>query len=98
MPMCTYLSDSEFTQKVSNEHLQELLEEINKKHKFRLEEKTIKQRFKKERKEYVLYHETIYPEFQVINHYCENSESSINPCVSADIISAYFYGILKEKK
>lgn len=98
MPMCTYLSNDEFTKQISNNHLQELLSEINKNDKFRLEERLTKTRFKKERKTYVLYHETIYPEFQIINFYCENSDSSINPCVSADVISAYFYGILKEKK
>ena len=99
--MSTYLSENEFTEKVSNLHLQELLNKVNKiEQKYRLEEIVFKTGIirKKYFKTYNVYYEIGYPEFQLINFYNENSEDSINTEVSADIVSAYFYGILRNKK
>jgi len=96
MPLCMY--DSNFKQKeILDKEISSLLKEVNKHYSnsYKLEQIVIsKTLFKKEKIVYeVLYQLDGSCEYQVINFYRENARS-INVYASAEIVVAYFYGLL----
>jgi len=103
MVMCTYLNDSDYTAPTSNAELNSMLEELKQKtgDDWRLEEEVyeVKRLFRKPKKValYTLYYHIHSIEFQIINFYRLESETSINVSVSADVMAAFLLGMLADK-
>jgi hypothetical protein len=96
MPMCVDLRKEEWDIPTSNKELNELLKEVRIKtgENFQLVEAPRHSFWKKERTYNLLLEVGGYPPFQSINFYRENSDTSINDWVPADLIAAYLYGVL----
>ena len=101
MCICTYISDGEYTHPTNNEYLNELLQEVRQVtgDDWRLKERTSCYKpgwFRKLKcvKLYSLYNHLHSIEFQVINFYCDENDSSIHTMCSADVMAAYLLGIL----
>jgi hypothetical protein len=97
MPMCTYLSDTIFTQPTSDKEINTLLSEVRRitGKDWRVAEEIVKCWWYTT-KRYTLYNHTQGPEFQIVNFYRADSGQNINTSVEAGYIAAYFYGLLSQ--
>lgn len=100
MPMCTYLHSPPRVSDIENKDIREVLSEVNEKirneeGRFYVKEFIRISKFRKKRTySYVVYADVGGGEYQVINFYSENPGSSINVGITADVVCAYFMGIL----
>lgn len=102
MPITTYLQPLEYVGLTSDREINNLLKKVRDQRgeHYRVEERilTTKRLFRQPQvnHRYSVYlkldHEGF--EFQVINFYNPRSDTSINTVVTADVVAAYFYGIL----
>jgi len=95
--MCTYLSDTDYTQPTTDKEINTLLAEVRKQTKcdWRVGEEIYKCWWYTS-KRYTLYNHTRGVEFQIVNFYRPESTGSIHTNVDAGYIAAYFYGLLSQ--
>lgn len=104
MPCTTYLSQCEADHESCNTEIAKLLKDVNqnRENKFVVLDHIFVQKSWipfKEPKVITMHSLNVslgHGEFQILNFYCEKSESSINDIVSADLIMAYLYGALSK--
>jgi len=98
MPICTYLSTVPDSRDIKNVNVRELLDELNAKFKDKWairETAHVVGFFRKKIKyTYELFFHVGGPEYQIINFYSEDSESSINLGNSASVVCAFMLGSL----
>lgn len=94
--MCTYKEN--FPYRTEYKEVRELLDEIKERtgEIWEVEEHEYIEGFfrKRIRKSFTLYKHIYAIEYQVINFYLDETEWSINPYVSVNLIMAYLYGYL----
>lgn len=98
MPICTYLSATQYRNDISDSHLQELLNDVRDatKNDWRIGvvvDSTTGFFRKKHVRYYSLYNHVNGGEFQIINFYIPDCESC-STVVSAEVIAAYLLGVM----